>query len=143
MKKLFYKTIQRANTDSALLLIRVGVALMMLTHGLPKLGQFFSGEPIAFANVLGMGETLSLLLAVFAEVICSIFILFGFGTRLAAIPLIITMLVAVFYIHSADPFATKEMGLHYLLAYIFLFLTGSGKYSIDGVLTKGSSVQHA
>lgn len=143
MKKLFYKTMKRANTDSALLLIRVGVALMMLTHGLPKLAQFFSDEPIAFANVLGMGETLSLLLAVFSEVICSVFILFGFGTRLATIPLIITMLVAVFYIHSADPFANKEMGLHYLLAYIFLFLTGSGKYSIDGVLTKRGSVQHA
>lgn len=136
MKKLFYKSLADKPKNGALLLFRIGIALLMLTHGVPKLAQFFSGEPVAFANVLGMGQTISLVLAIFAEVFCSVLILLGMGTRLAAIPLIITMLVAVLHIHSGDPFARKEMGIHYLLAYVFLFMTGSGKYSLDYILAK-------
>jgi putative oxidoreductase len=72
-------------------------------------------------------------------VVCSIFILFGLGTRLAVVPLIITMLVAVLYIHSADPFAKQEPGLQYLILYVILFITGSGKYSIDYLLHRKQS----
>ncbi len=63
-----------------------------------------SGNGNQFPAILGMSGELSLTLTVFAEIICSVFILFGLGTRLAVIPLIITMLVAVLYIHSSDPF---------------------------------------
>ncbi len=119
-----------------LLILRIGVAGMMLVHGLPKLQKLFSGEAIQFPGVMGLSPTISLGLAVFAEVLCSLLILFGFGTRLATIPLIITMLVAVFYIHAADPFSNQELGLHYLLAYIALLILGSGKYSLDAVLLK-------
>jgi putative oxidoreductase len=90
-------------------------------------------------EVFGMSHFLSLSLAVFAEVICSLFILLGFATRLAVIPLIITMLVVVFYIHADDPFGKQEMGLHYLLTYIMLLIMGSGKYSIDNLLYKKSN----
>ncbi|MFV0269360.1 MAG: DoxX family protein [Draconibacterium sp.] len=127
---------QIANTNFALLLLRAGAALMMLTHGVPKLMQFFSGEPIAFASVFGMSTVLSLALAVFAEVLCSIFILFGLGTRLSSIPLIITMLIAAFHIHGADPFSSKEKSLLFGLIFIVLLLTGAGKYSIDYLLSE-------
>ena len=80
---------------------------------------------------MGMSAELSLGLAVFAEVFCSLFLLIGFATRLAVIPLIIIMLVAVLFIHSADPFAVKEPAFHYLLVYVVLLFTGSSKYSID------------
>ena len=84
---------------------------------------------------MGMSPALSLTLAVFAEVICSLLLLFGLGTRLAVIPLIVTMLIAVFFIHGADPFAKQELGLHYLLVYLLLLFAGSGRYSLDKVLT--------
>ena len=83
-----------------------------------------------------MWPELSLVLAVFAEVLCVIFVLVGLGTRLASIPIIVTMVIAVFLIHAADPFAVKEMGLLYLLAYVVFFLVGSGKYSVDALLVK-------
>jgi putative oxidoreductase len=83
-----------------------------------------------------MSHFISLSLTVFAEVICSLFILLGFATRLAVIPLLITMLVAVFYVHGNDPFGKQEMGLLYLLTYVMLFIMGSGKYSIDNLLYK-------
>ncbi|RIH63910.1 DoxX family protein [Mariniphaga sediminis] len=136
MNQSLIKTMQIANTNFALLLLRAGAALMMLTHGVPKLMQFFSGEPIAFASVFGMSTVLSLALAVFAEVICSIFILFGLGTRLSSIPLIITMLIAAFHIHGADPFSSKEKSLLFGLIFIVLLLTGAGKYSIDYLLSE-------
>jgi putative oxidoreductase len=124
------------NTDLALLFIRISIALLMLTHGLPKLAKFFSDEPIVFASVFGMSQSLSLGLTVFAEVFCSILILIGLGTRFAAIPVIITMAVAAFYIHAADPFSTKEMAVLYLLGFTFVLIAGAGKYSLDTVLSK-------
>jgi putative oxidoreductase len=85
---------------------------------------------------MGMGPVFSLALTVFAEVLCSILILLGLGTRVAVIPLIVTMLVAVFYIHSQDPFVKQEMGLHYLLVYAALLISGSGRYSADFLIEK-------
>lgn len=122
------------NIDGVLLVARIVIAALMLGHGIPKLGMLMSEEPIAFPAIFGMSPGLSLVLAIFAEVICSVLVLFGILTRLAVIPLITTMLVAVFYIHIADPFAKQELGLLYLLTYVILLVTGSGKYSIDRLL---------
>jgi putative oxidoreductase len=136
MKRIIYVGKTSNKIDIALLLARVGIALMMLTHGLPKMTLLFSGDPIQFPPVMGMSPELSLGLTVFAEVFCSILLLVGFTTRLAAIPLMITMLIAVLIIHGADAFAQKEMALHYLVAYIVLFVAGSGKYSIDYLIQR-------
>ena len=130
MKKLLSANQYMANRDIVMLFVRVTIAALMLSHGIPKLVSLFSGN-VQFPSILGLSAELSLSLAVFAEVICSLFILFGVATRFATIPLIITMLIAVFHFHAADPFAKQELGLMYLLAYVILFFTGSGKYSID------------
>ena len=137
MKKLFNVNPATAPADTAVLLLRVGIAVLMLSHGVPKLVSLFSGN-VQFPSIFGFSPELSLTLAVFAEVICSVCILVGIGTRLAAIPLIITMLVAVFNIHAADPFAKQELAILYLLPYLVLFITGSGKYSIDYLLHRKS-----
>lgn len=144
MKKFFEINPEQISIDVALLLARIGIAGFMLTHGLPKLMMLFGDAPVQFPGVMGMEPGFSLALAVFAEVVCSILILIGFGTRLATVPLIITMVIAVFYIHAADPFAVKEMGLHYLLVYVVLFLMGSGRFSLDAMLvTKQRAVVNA
>jgi len=132
---------QRGNLDWLLLMLRVGTALFMIVgHGWPKLLLFLSGEPIQFISFLGMSPETSLALAVFAEVLCSVLILVGLGTRVAVLPLLVTMLVAVFYFHAGDPIVKQEMGLHYILVYILLFFTGSGKISADYYLQKRLSV---
>jgi putative oxidoreductase len=120
MKKIFSVNNTSNTTDIALLVARVGIAALMLTHGIPKLGMLLSGAPVQFPPVMGMSAELSLGLTVFAEVFCSVFLLAGFATRLATVPLIITMLVAVVFIHAADPIGVKEPALHYLLVYIVL-----------------------
>ncbi|MAN27818.1 MULTISPECIES: DoxX family protein [Mesonia] len=123
-------------TDLGLLIFRVGVSALMLPHGYGKLMQFFSEEKIAFADPIGIGEMASLALTVFAEFICSILIILGLGTRLAAIPLLITMLVAIFIVHASDGMSHQELPLLYLFSYILLMLTGSGKYSLDHFFLK-------
>lgn len=138
MIKEFHVTKAAATTDIALLIARLGIAALMLTHGIPKMMTLFSDTPIQFPAVFGLSAEVSLGLAVFAEVICSVFLLAGFATRLATIPLIITMVVAVLSIHVADPFVKQEPALQYLLVYVVLLFAGSGKYSIDYLLQRGS-----
>lgn len=116
--------------DAALLLLRVGFSGMMLTHGIPKISMLFE-SPIKFANPIGVGETASLILALIGEFVAPILVLIGFKTKLATVPVIITMAVAAFLVHASDPFAVKEKALLYLVGFIVIFLTGAGKYSVD------------
>ena len=134
MKKLVNIYENKKSMDMALLVVRITVAGLMLAHGLPKLEMLLSGDPVQFPAVFGLSAASSLALAIFAEVVCSVLILVGLGTRLAVIPLIFTMLVAAFYIHSADPFARKEPAMLYLIPYVMLLLAGSGKYALDHLL---------
>lgn len=140
MKKILSVNQTSTSAGIALLIARLGVASLMLTHGIPKLLMLFSGAPVQFPPVMGMTAELSLSLAVFAEVICSIFILAGFATRLAVLPLAVTMLIAVFVIHAADPFTKQEPALFYLLMYVVLLIAGSGKYSVDYLLQRKRNI---
>ena len=119
------------NFAFGLLLLRVGVgALMLFGHGLPKL-MAWNERFHTFGDPLGVGSEVSYLLAVFAEVFCSVFLMLGWWTRLAVIPLIITMLVAAFIVHGADPWGRKEMAILYLMPFLTLLITGPGRYSLD------------
>lgn len=114
-----------------LLCVRVTFGgLMLAAHGLPKLMKY--GElSETFPSVLGMPSSLALPLAIFAEVFCSALVVLGLVTRLALLPLIFTMPVAIFIIHGGDPFGDKEMAILYLIPFIALFFTGPGKFSLD------------
>ncbi len=118
------------NYNLGLLLLRVGFGGMMLTHGIPKMMKMLSGD-FSFGDPIGIGEPASLVLAVLGEVVFPILVIIGFKTRLSAIPVIITMAVAAFIVHAADPFGTKEMALLYLIGFIAIAVLGAGKYSVD------------
>jgi len=122
--------------DFSLFLIRMVSGGFMLTHGYGKMIKLFSGN-FTFADPLGIGVELSLGLTVFAEIFCALFIILGLFTRLASIPLIITMIVVVFIVHAGHDFGKKELGLFYLMSYFILFISGPGKFSIDAKLQKG------
>jgi putative oxidoreductase len=136
IKKLLQIGAREEYVNILVLILRVAIAAFMLTHGLPKLSRLLEGGEIQFGDPIGLGPALSLILVVFSEFVCSILVGIGLGTRLAVIPLMITMIVAAFVAHSADPFGRKEIALLYLLFYITLFVLGSGKYSIDYLLTR-------
>ena len=84
-----------------------------------------------FADPFGIGQAPSLFLAVVGEFICPLLMIIGFKTRWAAIPAAITMFVAAFMIHGADPFGRKELPLLYLAFFVIIMLLGPGKYSVD------------
>lgn len=128
------KAKQEKLKDIGLLVLRLTAAGMMLFgHGFDKLVNF-SAKAEHFADPLGLGMTTSLVLAVFAEFFCSVAILFGFLTRYATIPLIITMLVAAFIVHGDDPWSKKEFALVYLVPFLTLLFSGAGRYSVDAKL---------
>lgn len=131
MNRWFRPFISPAALHGWLLILRLAIAGMMGTHGISKLQKILAGN-WQFGDPLGLGQEISLALAVFAEVGCSVLILFGFLTRLATLPLLFTMVVALIFVHGSDPFSDKELPLLYALIYATLFFTGPGKYSVDG-----------
>jgi len=123
--------------DIGLLFLRIGISsLMLFGHGFEKLVNF-SDKASSFADPFGFGPAFSLALAVFAEFFCSVAVMFGFFTRYAVIPLIITMLVAIFIIHLDDPWKKQEFATLYLIPYITLAFSGGGRYSVDRKLFGG------
>jgi putative oxidoreductase len=110
--------------------LRIVPSIMLITHGLPKFQKLISGN-FEFGDPIGIGATPSLFLAVIGEFICPILIIIGFKTRWMAVPPAITMAVAGFIVHSADPFGTKEKAFLFLTFFIAIMLLGPGKFSID------------
>ena len=117
--------------DVGLLILRLSAGVTMFgAHGLSKLLSF-SERLDTFADPIGFGAPLSLTLAVFAEAVCSLLLAAGLFTRLAAVPLLITMLVAALIVHGDDPWNKKELPLLYAASYAALLLTGPGRWSLD------------
>ncbi len=135
MKKLFSTFYHHSALDIGLLLFRgfIGIA-MLVNHALPKLEKYNAGGEIKFGDPIGLGAENSLLLAMLAELICSVLLVLGLFTRLALVPLMITMAVAAFVAHGSDPFSVKESSLLFLFSYLLLMLSGPGNISLDKAL---------
>ena len=118
-----------------MLVLRVGLAGLMLPHGYDKLIKFATYKE-SFMNFMGLGSSLSLALQIFAEFFCSAFILVGLFTRLATIPLIIGMTVAVVKAHKGLIFSEGEHAALYIVGFLVLLLVGPGKISADGMMGK-------
>jgi putative oxidoreductase len=104
----------------------------MMKHGMEKLSEY-NAKHTTF-NYL-FGAPTDYILTIFAELFCSIFLVLGLFTRVALVPLIITMGVAFFKYHH-NSIDDGETSLLYLIAYIVLLLTGPGKLSIDKMIAK-------
>ncbi|WP_050491863.1 DoxX family protein [Pseudomonas putida] len=120
-------------TATGLLFMRVMAALLLLfIHGLPKLLNW-SGELQRIEDPFGLGAPLTLGLAVFAEVVCPLLLLLGIAARLACLPVLAVLLVALLVVH---PDWTLEQGqFAWLLVALYggLALTGPGAYSVSGM----------
>ena len=103
---------------------------MLFAHGLPKIVNFNTILP-NFPDPINLGPKVSLILAIFSELVCSLLIIMGLKTRLATIPLIITMLVITFIVHAGAPWTKQEFPLLYLYGFIAILLLGPGKISLD------------
>lgn len=135
VKLLFNEQISSSTRSTLLLFARIIFGFLFLTHGIAKI-FFYSQTPDSFPDPLGFGNALSLWLVLFAEVVCSIGFMLGALFRLCLVPMIFTMCIAFFVIHAGDPLTAKEPSLMYLTLFVLLFITGPGKYSIDGIIRR-------
>lgn len=146
------ETARESITQSiGLLILRLGIGGYMLTHGWGKLQLLIAGEVDAVGDPIGIGGGPTLALLVLAEFVCALLVVMGLVTRLAAVPLVIAMGVAVMVAHSNDPWtmdqavklfmagetdfpASKQPAMMFLIPFLALIFTGAGRLSIDGVL---------
>lgn len=137
---MFKKFLFPGNYDQkiniALLFLRVATSAFMLTHGIPKLSKLFSENPITFSDPIGLWDDISFVLVVFAEFLCTIFLVIGVATRFSVIPLIITMIVTGFVAQADSPFDAKEKAFLFLTIFIALLITGAGRFSIDNFIMR-------
>jgi putative oxidoreductase len=135
MKRLFSTKHSAGAINTALFLLRIVAGALMLKHGYDKLSHFDTLHS-KFMNFMGIGSTASLVLAIFSEFFCSLLLILGLFTRLACIPLIISISVALFKIHDADFFGKGEVDSLFLISFIVILLIGPGKASVDKLIGK-------
>jgi len=131
-----------ARTEKAILLIRILVGWVFLSEGIQK---FLFPESLGVGRFLKIGMPWPHVSAPFVggvEIVCGTLILLGLATRLAAVPLLAVIAVALY---STKIVAIAKLGfwgtLHeartdvsMLLALLFLLLVGGGSLSLDAAL---------
>jgi putative oxidoreductase len=136
MRKLFGTKVSETALSVALFIFRVGVAsLMMVQHGLDKL-KTFSSKSARWPDPFGVGHPTSLSLTIFAEFFCAAFIILGLFTRLAAIPLVVAMGVALFVANHGRFFGPGENAGLFLICFLAILITGPGRFSLDRFIGK-------
>ncbi len=109
--------------------------MMLNFHGLVKL-QNFGALSQRFSDPLGVGQPLSLALAIGAELVCAGLLAAGLATRVAAAVLVVNMTTAFVASHGArlsGP-GNGELAFLYLGAFLALVVAGAGRYSVDQLL---------
>lgn len=135
LKSLFSEPISSSTKSLVLLLARIIFGFLFLSHGIAKL-HAYANAPELFPDPIGLGSTLSLWLVLFAEILCTTGFILGALFRLCLIPMIFTMCIALFVIHASDPLGVKELSMMYLAIFALLYITGPGRYSIDGIIKR-------
>jgi putative oxidoreductase len=136
MRALYSSKYSAGAVNTALFILRVGLGiLIVIKHGYDKLSNFNNLQN-KFMNFLNMGSTVSLVLAIFAEFFCGILLVLGLFTRLACVPLIIAMCVALFIVNHGDFFGKGELPALYLVGFVAILFAGPGRISVDGMMGK-------
>lgn len=130
LQNFLFPTYHNFALSVMLLFARIAFGAMFLTHGLQKLANF-KAMAASFPSIMGLGSTVSLALAIFAEVFCTLGFITGFLYRLSMIPMIFTMAVAALFVHATDPFSAKEMAMLYLFIFIIMYILGPGSFAAD------------
>jgi len=122
--------------DPGLFFLRLtGSLLLLYVHGLPKV-LHFSEELTRIEDPFGFGPYASLIPAIVAEVICPLFIIAWVYTRLACLPIIAVLLVAMLAVHPDWSIAEGQFGWLLLIVFITLAITGPGAWRVRSRATE-------
>ncbi len=126
---LFPQTFRGKGVSLLILVIRVFFGVLFFLHGLDKLMNF--NELVQnYPNVLGFGSYMTLMVTIFTEFCCSLFLIAGLLQRILTVPMFLSMAVAFFDVHDAM-LPEGELALIYFIVFLGLFLVGPGRYSVD------------
>lgn len=123
-------------SSTGLLIMRIGLGAMMITHGYPKL----MGGPEKWVKLGGAMANLGVhsyptfwgFMAGAAEGIGGLLILLGLFFRPACLLIVFTMIVAASkHISAGDGLSGASHAIELAFAYIGLLFVGPGKYSVD------------
>jgi putative oxidoreductase len=134
-KILFSPSQDSALTNLGLLVMRLWLgSAMFFNHGIEKLTHF-KDTASGFPDPLGIGQSVSLALVMFAEVVGSLLLIMGLLTRFAALLLVIDLFVAFLMVHQSAMSGKNsgELAFIYLSGFVFLLITGGGMISLDMV----------
>ena len=120
---------RRKSASILILCLRIFFGILFFTHGVDKMINF-NELSYTYPSVFGFGSYMTLMLAIFCEFCCSLFLIAGLVVRIIVVPMIISMAVAFFDIHDAM-FPEGELALIYLIMFTVLFIIGPGRYSLD------------
>ncbi len=135
MKRLLSTRYSDTAFNLGIFILRIVAGGLMIQNGYHKLLKF--GEFAAnFVDPFGIGNTATLVLVIFAEFFCAVLIVLGLLTRLAAIPLVINMFMAIAIGHNYKIFTEAQLPTLFLAAFITLLFVGPGKYSVDRMIGK-------
>ena len=115
-----------------ILILRLFFGILFFIHGLDKMMNFqILSEN--YPSVLGFGSYMTLMVSIFCEFCCSLFLICGLLVRIMTIPMIAAMAVAFFDVHDAM-LPQGELALIYLIVFVILYVVGPGRYSLDYLL---------
>ena len=117
-----------------ILALRLFFGVLFFTHGLDKLMNFNQLSE-TYPSVFGFGSYMTLMVTIFCEFCCSLFLIAGLLIRITVLPMIISMAVAFFDVHDAM-MPEGELALVYLVVFIVLYITGPGRYSADYLIDR-------
>jgi putative oxidoreductase len=126
---LFPQYLRSKGVSFLILFIRLFFGALFFMHGLDKITGF-NALSDNYPSVLGLGSYATLMIAIFCEFACSLFLIAGFMTRIILIPMMTSMAVAFFDIHDGM-MPEGELALIYLIVFVLLFMAGPGRYSVD------------
>src|SRR5258705_8569220 len=137
---LLFDSPSRRQIDTALAVLRVVLGVTFILHGGQKLFVFgFSGVSGAFAQMGIPAPGLLGPFVAFVEFFGGIAILLGLLTRLAALGVSATMVVAILTVHIKNGFFAPtglEFPLSLLGSAIALIIAGAGAFSLDALIEK-------
>ena len=126
---LFPQHFRGKGVSAFILILRLFFGVMFFIHGLGKMMNF-SELSLTYPSVFGLGSYMTLMLAIFTEFCCSLFLIAGLLFRIMLLPMIVAMAVAFFDIH--DGFLPEgELALIYMSVFIILYFVGPGRFSFD------------
>lgn len=98
-------------------------------HGLPKLLDF-TAQLQLIEDPFHLGAHLTLILAIFAEVLCPLLIIAGVLARLACLPILFVLLVALLVVHPQWSVAEGQFGWLLLILFTTVLIAGPGRLAI-------------